>query len=334
MSKVICGPCPSAQIKLSRFKGCLLGGAIGDAMGMPGETYSRQQILKKYGEIKDLLPKDKRGASKPAGSWTDDTYMTMLTAKSIINCEGINIGQMTETYLDTIRYNFGVGGTTRQALELRMSGQDISSLAKGRHAGAGAASRIAPVALLEHDNLEKLCLAAEQVSQITHLDRDAVDSAVVVAFTIAWIIRGERDIYSILEKNLALAEKRQSNIYYGLKNVSEILTATKLGHRPPATGDKAQEGIEIIGTDGLALRLVPSALYAFMAFPDNFTESVLAAVNAGGDTDTRAAITGAISGAYNGFEGIPPRWVRKLQDKNVILTYAERLWGMTNKEQV
>ena len=318
----------SENTRLARFRGCLIGGAIGDSLGMPVESYSRQMIRERFGEIRDLLPKQKKNFSQLAGSWTDDTYMTMLTAKSIIECGAVDIKHMTRAYFDALNYNFGVAGTTRQALELRMAGQVITSLAKGRHGGAGAASHIAPVGLLEYQNLEKLCLSAEQVSRITHLGQDAVDAAVLVAFTVGWIIKEERDIYSLLGKIMTLAEQRQSNIYYGLKMISDLLRSSKAA---PNAIEVALEGMEEIGTDSLALRLVPSALYAFMQFPDDYQKSVLAAVNAGGDTDTRAAITGTLSGAYNSLEGIPRRWINKIQDKEVIFSYADELLLLTSE---
>ena len=71
-----------------------------------------------------------------------------------------------------------------------------------------------------------------------------------------------------------------------------------------------KQDISEIGTSGYALEALPAAIYCFIKSPDNFEKSLITAVNAGGDTDSIAAITGAISGVYNGKEAIPKKWIK------------------------
>jgi ADP-ribosylglycohydrolase len=93
-------------------------------------------------------------------------------------------------------------------------------------------------------------------------------------------------------------------------------------------------GIEEIGNDGASVRLIPGAFYAFLKNPTDFEGMILACVNAGGDTDSRAAIAGYISGAFNGIDAIPQSWIRKIEDKNLILDRAEKLYDLTVNSQV
>lgn len=305
--------------RINRFKGCLVGLAIGDAMGMPAETLCRSRILQKFGWINTFLPREGTKTKKPAGSWTDETHLAMLTAKSILECRDLNDEHLTKTYIDGLQQGLPIAGTTKKALELRMTNGDLSRLKVGRHAGGGAAARVAPIALYGYRDLEALRVKVETASRITHQDDDAVAGAVGVAFTIAWALREELNPQTLIYDLIKLMREMNSNLEYSLKLVQEIINSNM----------DTVEGIEEIGTDGATMRLIPSALLAFLKSPDDFEKTVLAAVNAGGDTDTRAAIAGAISGAYNGLSGIPQRWIHRVQDSFTIIDYATRLYELT-----
>lgn len=311
---------PSRTIpRLDRFTGCLLGTAIGDAMGMPVETWNREKILAQFGRIRGFEAQKNHRRSKAAGSWTDDTYMMMLTARSIIESGGIDIDHMTARYFDALDNDFGIAGTTRQALTLRRSGQDIASLEKGRHSGSGSAVRIGPVALFGCSDLQALTTKASLVARITHVDNDAVAGAVATALAIGWAARGELEPQTLIGNLTEVMKTLRSNLTFTLPLVTSLL----------ARNLPIEDAIEEIGTDGTTVRLVPSAFYAFLKNPEDFPETILGAVNAGGDTDSRAAIAGAISGTYNGESGIPRKWVRALQDNGAITRYATNLEYLT-----
>jgi ADP-ribosylglycohydrolase len=297
----------------------LIGGAIGDAMGRVAEGYSRQVIQERFGKISGFLPHKTRKYTALPGTWTDDTHLSVLTARSILEKRGVDIEHLTETYTQALNHDLGIAGTTRRALELRADGQDVSKLKKGRHGGAGAAARIAPVALFEHQDLNALRVKAEAVSRITHQDEDAVAGAVCVATTIAWAVRGELNLITLLMQLEGLMHDMKSNLAYNI-----ALTRSFLKDKV-STAD----AIEELGSDGYALRLIPGALYAFVRTPHNFDQTILDAVNAGGDADTRAAIAGLLSGAYNGLSNMPVRWVKRVQDHNMVVDYADGLHDLS-----
>ena len=76
-----------------------------------------------------------------------------------------------------------------------------------------------------------------------------------------------------------------------------------------------------------AFNSVPTAIYSFLAHPDSFVQAILHAIGLGGDTDTIAAMVGAISGAYLGFESIPSSWRNKLENRLYIEELAQELWA-------
>lgn len=304
-----------------------MGGAIGDAMGMPVETLSRHSIIKRFGEVTTLLPRISRTRIKPAGSWTDDTHLCMLTAKSLLENKNINIEHLTRTYIEALDHPFGITCTTREALELRALGKDPALEIKGpRHSGCGAAVRMPPVALTYHQDMDVLLEHAIAVSKITHHDNDAVGGAVATAFTIAWALRDEVKIPDFLSnlKNIMASLKSNLQFSFGLDGL-----VNNMFNDPKETID----GIVDIGDDGASIRLIPSAIYAFMKNPGNFEKMILDCVNAGGDADSRAAIAGYISGAFNGMDAIPTYWTRKIENKNMILDYADRLYELMINSQ-
>ncbi len=88
------------------------------------------------------------------------------------------------------------------------------------------------------------------------------------------------------------------------------------------------EVISILGNGVEALRSVPTAIYSFLKQPKSYTDAVVYAISLGGDTDTIAGMTGAISGAYLGVEAIPDRWKGKLENRPYIEAVAEKLWQL------
>jgi poly(ADP-ribose) glycohydrolase ARH3 len=89
---------------------------------------------------------------------------------------------------------------------------------------------------------------------------------------------------------------------------------------------KARVDIEL-GNGIEAFNSVPTAIYSFLAHPDSFAQAILHAISLGGDTDTIAAMTGAISGAYLSFESIPRSWRNKLENRLYIEELAQKLWA-------
>ncbi|MEM4524728.1 MAG: ADP-ribosylglycohydrolase family protein, partial [Archaeoglobaceae archaeon] len=167
---------------LEKFEGCILGLAIGDALGMPVEGMSREKIKQIYGEIRDFLPSP-YGDLK-AGEWTDDTEQTLLLAESIIETIYFSPENFVEKLKNWFYTGRRIGPTTRAAIIKLLRG------AKWYESGinsdtCGSAMRVAPIGLVYHFNFNLVERYAEISSRITHSGIGAIASAIAVAIAIA-----------------------------------------------------------------------------------------------------------------------------------------------------
>ena len=207
----------------------------------------------------------------------------------------------------------GYGGGTRRVIELWASGTPVASAAgqifggQGSR-GNGAAMRVAPVAVRFHNHPQQLRAEAARSARVTHAHPVGEDGAVVQAAAIGAALRGE----DILDR--AHTDARTPEMAEGLAVVGELITAS----REPA------EVHARVGSSSDAQESVCAALYSALAHPA-FDEAVRFAVRLGGDTDTVAAMTGAIVGARDGVESIPARWLEALEDGHRGRTHVNQL---------
>jgi len=275
-----------------KFAGCLLGLAIGDALGMPFEGMRGEVIRKRYGEVTEFLPA--RGLA--AGQYTDDTL-----EKGHVDPE--DVAQRFVGWFDA----GDLRGIGRSCLEGILSvKRGISWRESGRRgkwaAGNGTAMRIAPVGLIDSRDLKRLREDCWATSVITHNNPEAVAGATAVAYAIARLVSGEVDKEAFLPEIATFVG--DSEMARNLEQAQGLLS----------TGTPTEEALAVLGTSGYVVETGASALYCFLRTPGNFMTTVASAVKGGGDTDTIAAIAGAISGAYNGVASMPQHLVEQVED--------------------
>lgn len=272
---------------------------MGDALGAPLEGLSRREIVSEHGRVDNYVRSFSRRNLEP-GQWTDDTALALATLQSLIVSRTLDLPDIKERMVSA--YNMepfrGYGPNTRKVLE----GKRPSV----RSVGNGAAMRIAPVALFFHDDLAALREGVEKVGRITHISTDSIDGAQAVAFAIARAVRGELVPGSLIGETIEYLGPN-ADMSYKLGEVRELLEDQRIG---------TDDALEHIGTRGLALESVGSAFYSFLKSPPDFYESVIRAVNAGGDTDTIGCLTGYLSGAYNGDSRIDRKWLGRLEARS------------------
>ncbi len=307
-----------------KFAGCLLGLAIGDALGMPLEGMPPQAIAR-YGPVRDFLPSPPRGL-KP-GQFTDDTQMAIYLAESIVERGRVDPPHVARRFVDWLRSGDvrGIGRST--LLSLRRLAEGASWQESGQRgeyaAGNGAAMRIAPVGLLDSRALERLRQDVHDVSIITHHNPEAVAGALAVAYAVARLVSAQADLGALLEEVVE---------FIGPCRVADNLTrAGKLRclalpkcQAPVSTA----EALATLGTSGYVVHTVASAFYCFLKTPHDFEETVIAAVMGGHDTDTTGAVAGAIAGAYHGREGIPGRWLAGVEDRDRLERLAREIYAI------
>ena len=297
----------------SKFLGCLVGTAIGDALGAGREGMG----MSKSEDIVSLA--EKLGQL----IYTDDTHMTIGIAESLIENKGFDGEHMAQTFIRNYEAEpwRGYGPGPPIIFGMIKSGEAWYSAANGLYRGGsfgnGSAMRVAPVGLLYSRNLEKLREIAYQSSSITHSHELGKEGAALQACAVALALNTSSDEEIDREAFLSrLQDFIQDRLYK--EKVARIREL--LGEQ-----DKAKV-VAVLGNGIEAPRSVPTAIYCFLRQPQSYKDAVIYAVSLGGDTDTIAAMAGAISGAYLGIEAIPSEWRAKLENREYIETLAEKLW--------
>jgi ADP-ribosyl-[dinitrogen reductase] hydrolase len=311
----------------SRFIGTIVGFAIGDALGMPAEFLTRDQIERYYdSKITDFRKAHPGHASEflPQGSYTDDTQMMLATAECLIECGKMDPARQAEAMLSW--YSNSSPHRTAMRANLRA----CKHLAAGRpwtksgvfSGGCGAAVRMPPLGLLLFRNPDALIRAALDACNITHTDQRARASSVTVAYLIARLIQStERCLAGdqILETADRVADI-DADMSAMLRWVTQIV------HLPP------EEALFEIGTSSDSLEAIPAAAYCFLKYPRDYAKAVLTAVNGGDAADSIGALTGGFVGAFAGVEAIPQRWRKEIENADVLLGVGESLAALADSE--
>jgi len=327
---------------IEHFKGCIIGGAIGDALGAPIEFMTIDQIRSQFGEI-GLTDYSEAYGQKVA--ITDDTQMTLFTAEGLIlskvrqEYQGdkgvISAGYHAllrwlytqETNLqDTLIQNHGtcsiVDGLLtgyQELFSLRAPGNScLSSLKSGKMGtaadpidnskGCGGVMRMAPVGLA-YDDAEKAFYFGCQLTALTHGHPTGYLAAGTFASMISLIISGNSLEEAI--ENSFLILKSNKNHEETLKAIDNAVDM--VGQHTPEP-----ELIEGIGAGWIAEEALAISLYCALVARNNFKKGVLLSVNHSGDSDSTGSITGNIIGALYGIDIIPEHWLSDLELKELI----------------
>lgn len=300
-----------------RFAGCLLGLAIGDALGMPFEGMRAETIRRRCGPVTRFLPA--RGLGP--GQYTDDTKMMLCIAGSIADRGYVDTDDVARRFVDWLDSGDlrGIGRSCLEGiLNLKRGTSWRESGRQGQWAaGNGTAMRVAPVGLIDCHDLEQLREDCWATSVITHDNSEAVAGASAVAYSIARLVSGQVDMGALLPEVVAFVG--DSQVARNLERAQSLLSADT----------PADQAVTVLGTSGYVVETVASALYCFLNTPADFMTTVSAAVMGGGDTDTVAAIAGAISGAYNGVSDMPEHLVGKVEDSVRLQELGREIYRLT-----
>jgi ADP-ribosyl-[dinitrogen reductase] hydrolase len=317
------------QVLRSRCAGAIVGFAIGDALGMPAQFLSREQITRYYGKPLTTFTRAHEGHASqflPKGSYTDDTQLMLATAECLVEYGRMEPARQADAllswYLNTAPHR-----TPMRANELA-----CKHLAAGKSwtksgvfsGGCGAAIRMPPVGLIYFRNTEALVKASLDDCVITHTDPRAKAAAVAVAYLIARLVHASEHC-SPGDQVLEIADRVHaidSDMAAMLRWVTQIV------HLRP------EEALFEIGTSSDSLEVVPAAAYCFLKHPRQFANAVLIAVNAGDAADSVAALTGSFVGALAGLEAIPQPWRDEIEDGDILVAVAEQLASIAERKDV
>jgi ADP-ribosylglycohydrolase len=325
-----------------RYRGCLLGGAVGDALGAPVEFMSREEIVGRFGArgIREFVP-----AFGKLGAITDDTQMMLFTAEGLLRAflrgatrgivsiesvvarayvrwlatQGVThemVASFEGGWLMEQRELFARRAPGSTCLAALTSLRDVGDRAGNESKGCGGVMRVAPVgmAFAGEDDIGRTFDLASNIAAITHGHPTGYLAAGAFAVVVSAVLVGNPLPAAIAEAKDQLRRRQDHGETLGAIEQAEMLAASG-AH----SFDQEQLGEGWIAEEALAIALF-CALRA-----EDFESGVVMAVNHDGDSDSTGAITGNILGAMHGVHAIPKRWLEPLELRAVIASIADDL---------
>lgn len=317
--------------RVSATVGCLLGGAVGDALGAPIEGWTRAAILEFHGAIVTHLVKPHvpvlgemtpwTGSSSLA-AYTDDTTLMLVLANTLIDEGWMDLEAFARKQCALYRpededpekrWLIPGAGHTETNFVIGVDHGIPTELAATPSEGCGAAMRVAPVGAFYAHDFEALVDAAVAQADLTHRTSYAHASAAAIALGVAYALRGMAP---------------------GPAFLRAIAQATKPICAPFAEEiDRAAQAVELdvgwpwgLPEYPVGPWVVPTALTVFAAHGEDFQRCVIEAVTFGGDNDSAGCMAGAIAGAYHGVEAIPDH-LADIRDRDQVVMHGLALAG-------
>jgi ADP-ribosylglycohydrolase len=333
------------------FRGCLLGGAVGDALGAPVEFLSRASILKRFGEagIRDMVP-----AYGRVGAITDDSQMALFTAEGMLRslvrgtlrgvCHPPDVIAYaylrwlhTQGFANPVQANSldgwliqnvelfarrAPGNTCLSALQAMRS---VGEPARNNSKGCGGVMRVAPVGMMlaalsprevvhGGDFQQSFTLACEAAG-ITHGHPTGQLASGAFAAMVYLLLKGK----SLMEASHAALRLLATRPDHG-ETTAAIRHALELAASQP----RSYEALGRLGEGWIAEEALAIGLYCALCATD-FEAGVVMAVNHDGDSDSTGLIAGHLLGAIHGLSAIPPRWLEPLELRAVLEEVADDL---------
>ena len=347
---------------LDKFRGCLVGGAIGDALGYPVEFMKTSQILAKYGPDGITRYDRMRGMARIS----DDTQMTLFTATGLLfgqtrgmmrGIGGNGCGFIWNAYLDWFAtqskffplpddypkvswlvnvedffHRRAPGTTCMSVLERRNPGSVEEPINEKK--GCGGVMRVAPIGIYFVDNefwsTDEIDMAGAEAAALTH----GHELGYIPAAALVHIVSG-------------LASGRFTEILPAVQDAMETIKRlfTEAAHMNDFLAiiqraiDLAEQdwddlyAIHELGMGWVAEETLAISVYCALKYPNDFEKAMIAAVNHDGDSDSTGAVTGNILGAYMGYDAIPEFYKKDLELHDIILEVADDLYNDCQMEE-
>lgn len=282
-----------------------MGAFVGDALGMPYEGQPGQTVP----ECVEM-----RAGRAPAGSYTDDTQMMIALAESLLRCNRVDEQDLAAAFRAHYDERRGYGSGTKTVLSLWESGVPVAEAAGRLFDGQGsrrngAAMRVAPVGLRFFPDEARVVTEARRSALPTHAHPEGADGAVVQAVAVAAAVAGRDPLPATLAAAATAPMRRSLEELVGM--TARSLDPLVLGGPDRRVAYSATASVPVAVVVGSRAR--------------SFEQAVMVAVRCGGDTDTVAAMAGAVAGARFGASSIPARWYAALEDGVHGRSYVERL---------
>ena len=296
----------------------LMGFVVGDAMGVPLEFKSREELLKK--PVTKMLGYGTHNV--PEGTWSDDTSMMIATIDSINGKCDIDLDDIALKFVQWYRHAdytpekevFDIGNTCREAIEkydkqrerpIECGGTDINSN------GNGSLMRILPIAYYAVEKrlkeFEVLDLVSK-VSSITHAHEISIMGCYIYTRFVMFLLNGK--------------DKLSAYNMVRCVDYSMFGEDTQKEYERLIKDDISHFELNDIKSSGYVVDSLEACIWLLLK-SENYTEAIIGAINLGGDTDTIAALTGGLAGITFGYETIPEAWIEKIARKDYLMDIFE-----------
>lgn len=303
--------------------GGLFGFCIGDVLGVPAEFSTREE------RKKDPIQEMRAYATyhQPFGTWSDDTSLTICLIDAIN--KGYSIKRVAENFVNFYEKGyftpygevFDIGNSTRDAIIKICAGSNPEDCGGKTELdnGNGSLMRVLPIAFYgEKLSAQELIKLTEKISSLTHGHiRSKLACIFYVEYAIQLLTGYEKE--EALDRTIAFIYDNCAEEYFDeLYNFSRILTKEVV--------NAAENEIK---STGYVIDTLEAVLWTFF-HADGYRETVLKAINLGGDTDTIAAIAGGLAGIYYGVKDIPEKWIQSIAKKEELCQMFEQFYAIIN----
>ncbi len=304
---------------IDKIKAAFFGFAVGDALGVPYEFNGREKM-----ELQPATEMRGYGSwNQPIGTWSDDSSLAFCLAESLTKSYDLNdiaenfINWKNNGFWGAHHKVFDIGGATRFAIERLQRGTSplLSGGMDEDDNGNGSLMRILPLLFFIKDlSIEERYIKVKEVSSITHAHFRSVFACFIYVEFALQLLQGKSkyDAYTEMQQQINSFVSKNDFSKNEIDKFKRILVYDILMEKESA-----------IYSSGYVLHTLEASLWCLFA-TDNYSDSVLKAVNLGGDTDTTACVTGGIAGLLYGYDSIPSNWIDVLVRKNDINDLCER----------
>ena len=308
----------SRDERMDRYRGCLMGLAVGDAVGTTLEFRSPGS----FDPIDDMVGGGPFGLAP--GQWTDDTSMALCLAESLIERQGFDPVDQLERYVQWYREGylsstgdcFDIGNTVRDALiRFERTHEPYCGSTDPYSAGNGSVMRLAPVSLFYAGNSVEAIEKSGESSRTTHGAATAVDGCRYLGALLLGAVNG-------VSKEELLSERYSPvpgywDVHPLVPEIDEVAAGSFKWREPPT----------IKGT-GYVVKSLEAALWAF-DHGTSFRDGCLLAVNLGDDADTTGAVYGQLAGAFYGASQIPEKWRALVALRGIVESFADQILDLS-----
>ena len=341
------------------FRGCLIGGAVGDALGYAVEFMQDSDIFRKYGE-RGIAEYD---LHKGTAQLSDDTQMTLFTATGLLigttrgmlrGIMGPYEGYIRYCYKDWYRtqtehfplpeeYHYSWLVNVPELFSRRAPGNTcMSALASNdegsvahpinRSKGCGGVMRVAPIGLYftgKRIPIQKSDIIGAETAAITHGHELGWLPAAALVHIIRHLVEHDGDIFIAVQDAMSTLPK----VFPDAAKMDEFLIILQKAIDLSRMGLDDLDAVRQLGQGWVGEEALAIAVYCALKHPDSFEDAIIAAVNHSGDSDSTGAIAGNIVGASLGLSVIPKKFLEALELRDVILELADDLYNDCQMEE-